>query len=176
MSGMAVSLLFMVVVPTLIGVVTNEASRGAVPKIVSPYFNFLSKICLILVVAANCSAVAPQINFQNTRLWIIGLMCIIFSALGFSFGKLTGMLAKRLGLLGETPNEKLASLFYACGLRNISAAMTLGIEFFPPAAALPAVLGIVFQQTMAAIMGRLFLGKVPEAENVAEVSEKTAAP
>jgi predicted Na+-dependent transporter len=93
-------------------------------------------------------------------------MCIVFSALGFSFGKLIGLLSERhglrLGLLDDSPKERQVSLFYACGLRNISAAMTLGIEFFPPAAALPAVLGIVFQQTMAALMGRLYLGKLPE--------------
>jgi tagaturonate reductase len=166
MSGMALSLLFMVVVPTLIGVITNEASRGSIPKIVTPYLNPLAKICLLLVIAANCSAVAPQINLQNTRIWIIGVMCIVFSALGFCLGKLTGLLAQRLGLWGDTPKEKQVSLFFASGLRNISAAMTLGIEFFPPAAALPAVLGIVFQQTMAAFMGRLFMGKTPKESEI----------
>jgi tagaturonate reductase len=172
MSGMALSLLFMVVIPTLIGVITNEASRGSIPKIVIPYFNPLAKILLILVVAANCSAVAPQVNLQNTRIWIIGVMCIVFSAMGFSLGKLTGLLGRRIGLLGDTSkgessNEKQVSLFFASGLRNISAAMILGIEFFPPAAALPAVLGIVFQQSMAALMGKLYLRKIPEAEEAA---------
>jgi tagaturonate reductase len=182
MSGMALSLLFMVVIPTLVGVITNETSRGTIPKIVTPYLNPLAKIFLILVVSANCSAVAPQINLQNTRIWIIGVMCIVFSAMGFSLGKLTGLLGRRLGLLGntskgesslgessmeDTSKEKQVSLFFALGLRNISAAMILGIEFFPPAAALPAVLGIVFQQSMAALMGKLYLGKIPEEEPAA---------
>ena len=37
--------------------------------------------------------------------------------------------------------------------------MTLGIEFFPGPAALPAVLGIIFQQSIAAAAGKLMLGK-----------------
>jgi hypothetical protein len=37
--------------------------------------------------------------------------------------------------------------------------MTLAIEFFPAAAALPAVLGILFQQSLAALMSRVFFGK-----------------
>jgi predicted Na+-dependent transporter len=55
------------------------------------------------------------------------------------------------------------SLFFAAGLRNITAATTIAIAYFPAAAALPTVLGILFQQTTAAIMGRLLMGKAPAA-------------
>ena len=161
MSAMTITLIFMIVLPTIIGVVLNETSRGLIPEVCSPYLNPLSKICILLVIAANCSAVASQINFLNSRIWIIGLMCILFSILGFTCGKFTGLLAQRLGLFGKNPKEKQVPLFFASGLRNISSAMALGIEFFPPAAGLPAVLGIVFQQSIAALMGRIFLGKIP---------------
>ena len=161
MTGMAFSLVGMILIPTIIGVTVNEASRGAVPKIVSPYFNAASKICLILVIAANCAPVAPQIDFSNPRVYVISVMCIGFTALGFICGTLAGVLGRRLGMLGNSPREKQTSIFFATGLRNISAAMTLGTEFFPAAAALPTVLGIVFQQTMSAVMGRLCMGKIP---------------
>jgi predicted Na+-dependent transporter len=121
----------------------------------------ISKICLILVIAANGAAVAPQINPQNPRLWIIGAVCVCLVILGFSFGKFTGFLSQRLGFLGIRKREKQVTLFFASGLRNTSAAMTLGIDFFPGPAALPAVLGIMFQQTTCALMAKFLLGKVP---------------
>jgi predicted Na+-dependent transporter len=160
MSGMAISLIYMVVIPTIIGVALNEMSRGAVPKAIGPYMGPLSKICLIVVIAANSAAVASQINPQNKRLWIIGAVCIGFVVLGFSCAKLMGILARRLGILGKSSKGKEVSLFFASGLRNTSAAMTLGIDFFPGPAALPAVLGIVFQQTICALMAKLYMGKI----------------
>jgi predicted Na+-dependent transporter len=152
MSGIAFSLVLMVVVPTLIGVVLNELSRGAVPRAAGPYLSPFSKLCIVLVVSANAAAVAPEIHPENPMVWLVGAMCIIFSTLGFVCGKI-------VGLLGKANRAGQATLIFSVGLHNTSAAMTLGIEFFPGPAALPAVLGIIFQQTIAAIMGRLLLKK-----------------
>jgi len=161
MTGMTLSLIYMIVIPTIIGVTMNEISKGVVPKKAGPFLGPLSKICLAFVISANCAAIAPQVNFKSTRLWIIAGTCIALTVLGFSLGKIFGYLGGRLGLLGKNKKEKTASIFFATGLKNISAAMTLVIEFFPQAASLPTVLGVVFQQSICAIMGRLYLGKIP---------------
>jgi tagaturonate reductase len=155
MSGIAISLVLMVVVPTLLGVSANEISRGNIPRMVSPFLNPLAKICLILVIAANASAVAPMVRFDNPRVWLVASVCIFFAVLGY-------FLARFIGLVCRLPGDKRVTIFFSSGLRNISAATTIAIEFFPEAAALPALLGIVFQQSMAAIMGRLLLGPVSE--------------
>jgi predicted Na+-dependent transporter len=152
MTGMAVSLILMVVLPTIIGILVNETSRGQIPSVVSPYLNPLAKVCIVLVIAANASAVAPQIHLDNPEIWIIAALCIFFSALGYIGSKLTGIVARL------TP-EKKVSLFFTTGLRNISAATTIAIDFLPEAAAFPALLGIVFQQSIAAIMGKLLIRK-----------------
>jgi predicted Na+-dependent transporter len=153
MSGIALSRVLMVVVPTFIGVGANEASRGEIPRAVSPFLNPLAKICLILVVAANASAVAPQLRFTDPHVWFVAAVCIFFAALGY-------FLSRFIGIVCRLPGEKRVTIFFSSGLRNISAATTIAIEFFPQAAALPALLGIVFQQSMAAIMGRFLLGPV----------------
>jgi tagaturonate reductase len=90
------------------------------------------------------------VRLTEGRVWITGGLCIFFSALGFVCSKFTG-------LLGRLSRERGISLFFAAGLRNITAATTIAIEYFPEAAALPAILGIVFQQTLAAIMGRVLM-------------------
>jgi tagaturonate reductase len=153
MSGIALSLILMVVVPTLAGVAANEASRGEIPRILAPFLNPLAKLCLILVVAANASAVAPQLRFTDSHVWSVAALCVLFAVLGYFFALFIGIACRLTG-------DKRVTIFFSSGLRNISAATTIAIEFFPPAAALPALLGIVFQQSVAAIMGRLLLGPV----------------
>jgi predicted Na+-dependent transporter len=157
MYGMSLSLMYMVVIPTIIGVALNELSHGEVPRIAGPYLTPLAKICMIIVICANVAAIADQIQFANPRFWIVGAVCVFFSVLGFVVGKFAG-------LLGKFDRGKQVSIFYAVGLHNTSAAMILGIQYFPGPAALPSVLGIIFQQTIAALMGRIFIGKVPEEE------------
>ena len=156
MSGVAVSLIFMVVVPTIIGVAVNETSRGKVPAAVCPYFDPLSKICLVLVIAANTTVVAPQIRFDDPVIWKMSALCIFLTTTGF-------LLSNLHGVIGKYGREKRVSLFVAGGLRNNSAVMTVAVTFFPEAA-LPAILSILFQQTVAAIMGRLLLKKNNEEQ------------
>jgi predicted Na+-dependent transporter len=71
------------------------------------------------------------------------------------------VLSKLTGIAGRLEPEKRIALFFSAGLRNISAATTIAIDFFPEAAALPCLLGIVFQQVTAAFMGKVLL-KRPE--------------
>jgi hypothetical protein len=47
-------------------------------------------------------------------------------------------------------------MIIAGGLRNNSAIMTIAVNFFPETAALPTLLSIMFQQTIMAIMGKVF--------------------
>jgi predicted Na+-dependent transporter len=150
--GIAVSLFLMVVLPTVIGVALNETSRGRIPDAVCPYLNPVSKICLMLVIAANTSPVGKMIRFDDPRVWSVAAVCVFLSAAGFVSSKLTASVF-RCG------TEKTAAVFFCGGLRNISAVTTIAVTFFPEAAALPALLGIVFQQTVSVVMGRLLLGK-----------------
>jgi predicted Na+-dependent transporter len=115
--------------------------------------NPFAKICLILVIAANASAVT--IHPDNPKVWIIAIFCIAFTVTGFVLAKSAGLI--RIGK--KRSYEKNVSLFFAASLRNISAATTIAVEFFPEAAALPCLLGIVFQQSLAAFMGKILMKK-----------------
>jgi predicted Na+-dependent transporter len=150
MTGIALSLIMMIVVPTVIGITLNETSRGLIPIFICPYLNPVSKICLILVVAANASPVAGIIRISDPMVWMIATACVVLSTTGFLLSKLTAMSIR-------CNREKNISLFFSGGLRNISAVSTIAVTFFPEAAALPALLGIVFQQTLSAVMSKLFI-------------------
>jgi predicted Na+-dependent transporter len=150
MSGIMISLLFMVVVPTIIGVTINETSRGKIPQLISPVVNPFAKICLILVIAANTSAVSPFVRFSDPFFWGVSVLCIFLTVAGF-------LLAKLNGIIGKCSDEKNASLVIAGGLKNNSAIMTIAVAFFPEAAVLPILVNLIFQQTIAAIMGKLIV-------------------
>jgi len=152
MSGIAVSLVLMVVIPTIIGVTLNEISREKIPALVCPYLNPASKICLMLVIAANTSPVAKIIQFNNPEVWKIAGMCVFLSVGGFMVSKFTAIAIR-------CNSTKSVTMFFCGGLRNISAVTTIAVTFFPESAALPALLGIVFQQTISAVMGKLFAAK-----------------
>lgn len=152
MSGIAISLILMVVAPTIIGVAVNELSRGKIPALICPYLAPLTKFCLILVIAANTSPIAPRVRFDNPMVWAVGALCILLASSGYG-------LAKLIGIASRLAPEKRVTLFFAGGLRNISAVTTIAVEFFSDATVLPTILGIMVQQSIAAIMGKLLLRK-----------------
>ncbi len=150
--AMAASLALMVLLPTMLGVALNEASRGRIPRAVRPYLAPLSKLFLAVVIAANSAAVAPTVDFSQPRVWAVG-------AIGIGLTSAAFVLGKTLGLVPGIGPARRRGLVFTVGMRNISAVATIAIAFFPEAAALPAILGMFFQQTLAAVFGRILLGK-----------------
>ena len=157
MSGIMISLLFMVVVPTIIGVALNETSRGKIPKTICPFLDPFAKICLITVIAANSSAIASIVRFSDPLVWGVAALCIFLTTTGF-------LIAKLFGIFGKCSVQKNTSLVIASGLRNNSAVMTIAVAFFPEVAVLPTLLSLIFQQTIAAIMGKLIIKKEKDQE------------
>ena len=150
MSGIAISLLFMIVIPTIIGVTINETSKGKIPAAICPGFDPVSKICLMLVVAANTSVIARNVTFNDPLVWKAALICIVLTVSGF-------FLARLNGIIGKCDGEKSASLIIAGGLRNNSAVMTIAVTFFPELTVLPTLVSIIFQQMIMAVLGRVII-------------------
>jgi predicted Na+-dependent transporter len=149
-AGMIRSLVTMVVIPTIAGVGANELRRGKIPAVISPYLNPLSKMLLVLIIAANVSVATPMIDLRSHTVWLTALVCICFSVLSFLSAKLTGILARL------NPAKRTAFLF-ASALRNSTTTATIATGFFPMAAAQPAILMVMFQQMIAAFMGKILL-------------------
>ncbi|MCL2214088.1 MAG: hypothetical protein FWC06_02645 [Treponema sp.] len=152
MSGIVFSLFLMVVVPTIIAVAINEFSKGKIPEFICPAVEPFAKICLFLVIAANTSAVASAISLTDPVSWITAALCITLTITGF-------LIAKLNGVIGKCSVEKGTSLILAGGLRNNSVVMTIAVTFFPEAAVFPSLLTIIFQQTIAVVMGKLLIKK-----------------
>ncbi|MCL2210933.1 MAG: hypothetical protein FWB95_03310 [Treponema sp.] len=151
MSGIAISLLFMVVIPTIVGVAINEISKGKIPQKICPGLDPFAKICLILVIAANSSAIAPFVKPDDPVIWHVALLCVILTIAGF-------LVVWLLGIAGKCKAAQKAPLIIAGGLRNNSAVMTIAVTFFPEAAVLPTLVSIIFQQIIAASIGKFIIG------------------
>ena len=150
-SAMATSLIQMIVAPTILGVALHEFTRGAAPKMAGPFLGPISKLCIIVVVSANAAAIAPQVNLGGSRTWMIGAIGMLLVSTGFVLGRL-------IGFIPTLGGPRARTLVFSVGLRNSVSAATLATAYFPEAAALPAILTMIFQQSLAAVYGRLLLG------------------
>jgi len=159
MSGIAISLIFMVVVPTIIGVALNETSKGVIPQKICPYLDPLAKFCLMLVIAANSAAIAHVIRFNDPLVWGVTLLCVVLTIAGFLLARLNGIAAR-------CNYEKSTALVIAGGLKNNSAVMTIAVTFFPEAAVLPTLMSIILQQTIAATIGKFIIRRIHSAKRI----------
>jgi len=147
---MSFSLILMIVIPTVLGIGINDSSHGQIPNCINPIVKPISKLCLILVVAANSAVLAPQVQWSELTVYWIGFQAIVLGMFGFFLGDIAGKWER-------VSQPEKTTFILSIGLRNISAAATLAIAFFPPAAALPAILGMIFQQSLASFAGAFFI-------------------
>lgn len=156
---MIVSLIIMVVLPLLIGIlakrnIKNKEFISSVTLFCKPF----TKIALCIVVMINVAQISGKIIWQWT------LVPIVFSNIGGT------IVAFMLGYIGARLMHKDDSsgvaMMYATGMRNISVALVLAIDFFPPATALPVIVGITIQQSLAAFAGKILIRKVSRGKVV----------
>ena len=155
-NGMMLSLLEMVVIPSVIGMAVNFLSKGKCTKHVSPSLKPFTKIALLFVIVINTSQIASYI-IDNASIDYLSpfAMALIFTILGFG-------LSYAVSRLFHLTREDSVSVVFASGMRNISAAMVIAISFFPPEAVIPVISGIVFQQSAAAISSHFLFGIRPK--------------
>lgn len=151
-TGMFISLIWMVVIPSIIGICLNQFSKGKIPQTISPYCKPISKIALLLVIIINSGRIRGSITQFEGIFIFVALVALFLAFLGFGLGAFTGRWMK-------LPTPDCVSLMYGTGLRNISAALVLALTYFDARSGIPIVIGIIFQQTIAAISGLIFLPK-----------------
>jgi BASS family bile acid:Na+ symporter len=144
-------LMWMVVIPSLIGMALNQITKGKIKTKWGPNLAPFSKIGLFVVVALNSAVVAPYLSEMNMKL--VSIIVIAFA--GATLGYMLGWLVSKL--LGWD-RELTVAMTFNSGMRNLSAGAVLATSFFPPPVALPVIAGMLFQQILAAIYGH-WLGK-----------------
>jgi bile acid:Na+ symporter, BASS family len=150
--GMLTQLIWMVVVPSLAGMMLNQFTGGKVKVALSPKLAPFSKIGLVLVIMINSSVIAPYFSTWSMNVFYIAFVCVFIVSLGYWLG----LLAARLLRLDRSMT---VSMVFNSGMRNNSAGAVLAVTFFPPAVALPTIIGMLCQQLLASLFGYLFFGR-----------------
>ncbi|KGE17912.1 bile acid:sodium symporter family protein [Paenibacillus wynnii] len=140
------SLLVMVVLPSILGMLLNEWTRGQIKVKWGPRLSPFSKLGLGVVVAINGSVVAPYLRSFDVSLLIICAVILLLAFSGYATGFLT---AKML----RWDQDIVVAMTFNGGMRNISAGAVLAVSYFPAPVAVPVVLGMLFQQLTASLWG-----------------------
>lgn len=146
--GMMSGLFWMIVVPSLIGMMFNQFSKGRVKTTLSPKLAPFSKIGLGIVVALNSAAVAPFLADISWKL--VGIIVTVL-LLAFSSYLIGGVVAN---FIFRWDYEDVVAFTFNSGMRNISAGAVIAITFFPAPVAIPVISCMLIQQLLASIIGR----------------------
>ncbi|WP_151736815.1 bile acid:sodium symporter family protein ['Paenibacillus yunnanensis' Narsing Rao et al. 2020] len=160
------SLFWMIVVPSLLGMVLNEWSKGAVAPRWSPRLNPFSKLFMAIVIMINGSVISPYLADIDLQLVLLAGVIVLLASTGYAICFLIA------GLLRWNEADEVALVFNG-GMRNISAGAVLAVSYFPAPVAVPVVLGMVFQQLLASLVG--FLLSTRTKLRVAAGKNSTAA-
>ncbi|MDW7674694.1 MAG: bile acid:sodium symporter family protein [Bacillota bacterium] len=145
--GIMQGLLGMVVFPSLFAMLLNQLTKGEINQVIGKPLAPFTKLGLLVVIAINSSTVAPYIQTIDLKLIAIAFTMLALAAIGYGIGWLV---AKAFGWDRET----IIALTYNTGMRNISAGAVIAITFFPTPVAIPVIMGMLFQQLLAAIYGK----------------------
>ncbi|WP_134703556.1 bile acid:sodium symporter family protein [Ammoniphilus sp. YIM 78166] len=148
MSAMVMGLLGMIVIPSLLGMLFNQVSKGRLHRSWSPRLSPFSKIGLGVVVTINSATVAPYLTQLDGRLATMAGMVFFIAASGYF---VSWLIAKQL----KWDRENVIVLVFCGGMRNVSAGAVIAVSYFPGAVAAPIILAMVFQQILASLAGHL---------------------
>ena len=89
-ASLILNLFLMIVLPTILGILVNELSKGEIPKKYGKKLSPFSKLCLFAVIMINSSAIAPYLKDFNIQLISVLLSVFFFAASGYAFALLIG--------------------------------------------------------------------------------------
>ncbi|WP_082234925.1 bile acid:sodium symporter family protein [Halobacillus massiliensis] len=141
-------LLWMIVIPSILGMCVNQWMNPRKTRKLEANLAPFTKIGIGTVVAINSSAVAPYLKNIDVKLLLVALTVFFLAVLAYYIGYLSG----KLSGLDRASN---ISLTFNSGMRNISGGAVIAITYFPPPAAVPVIVGMLFQQVLASLTGSL---------------------
>ncbi|WP_390883567.1 bile acid:sodium symporter family protein [Heyndrickxia oleronia] len=139
-------LLWMVVVPSILGMILNQMTKGKVQEIIGAKLSPFSKLALGLVVMLNGAVIAPHLKHINLKLIWIGIVVFFIAFTGYLFSILISRILKR-------DRETTVAITFLGGMRNISAGAVIAVTYFPASVATPVIIGMLFQQVLASLFG-----------------------
>ena len=142
------NLILMIVLPTILGILVNELSKGEIPKKYGKKLAPFSKLCLFAVVMINSSTIAPYLNDFNVQLISVLLLVLVVAGSGYVFALLIGRYVLK-------DYSVMTTLVFTGGMRNIAVGVIVATTYFPSKVAMPVVFGMLIQQVLASLFSKV---------------------
>jgi BASS family bile acid:Na+ symporter len=152
--SLILDLVWMVVLPSILGILLNEISKGSIQEKYGKKLAPFSKLSLFGVIMINSSAIAPYLKNITWELIGVILIVLLISISGYVFAILLGRIIWK--------DQSISTTFvFVGGMRNIAVGVIIATTYFPSKVAMPVVFGMLFQQVLAS-----FFSKVIEKQNI----------
>ena len=146
---MVLDLMLMVTIPSIIGMLLHDWTKGKIASIAHDIGGITGKISLFFVIFINSGVVMPQIIWDFSILKALLLtFCIV--ATGFCVGYLGSFLLKK------PTKEMIITMIFNVGIRNNACGLVIALTYFPPKVAIPITLSILYQQPLATFVSYLY--------------------
>lgn len=161
-SKIIIDLLWMIVLPSIVGIILNEVSNGSIRNSFGKYLAPFSKLSLFAVVMINSSAVAPYLKDISWELIGVIFVVLLLTISGYTFALLIGRFIWK--------DTRIVTTFvFIGGMRNIAVGVIVATTYFPPKVAMPVVFGMLFQQVLAAIFSKVIQKMQLKNETLSEI-------
>lgn len=141
-------LIGMIVIPSIIGMLANQCSKGKAKEVLAPRLAPFSKIFLGIVVLINSSVIAPYLRHIDIKLVEIAGSVFLIAFCGYCLSFVIGRMFKM-------NKDTVVAITFLGGMRNISAGAVVATTYFPAKAAVPVIIGMLFQQILASTYGHI---------------------
>lgn len=140
-------LFWMILLPTVLGILVNQISKGKAKDTLAKTLAPFSKISLMLIIMINGSVIAPY--FYDFSWEIIGVLLLVLVVV------VTGYLfALPLAHFILKEPAVITAFSFNAGMRNISVGVVIATTYFPSKVAMPVVFCMLFQQMLASFFSK----------------------
>ena len=147
-ASIVLDLLWMVVLPSIAGILLNEWTNGKIEEQLGKKLAPFSKLCLFGIVMINSSAIAPYVKNMTWELMGVVLVVFALAVSGYAFCLVLGH------LFWKDPSIT-ATFVFTGGMRNIAVGVVIATTYFPAKTVMPVVFGMLFQQVLASLFSKI---------------------
>jgi predicted Na+-dependent transporter len=138
-------LMLMVTVPSILGMLIHDWTKGKVTQFSSSIGGATSKLGLFVVIIINSAMVMPQIQWDISIIKTLFVTFLVVAA-GYFVGYLGSFLLK------DHSPQSILTMIYSVGMRNNACGLVVALTYFPPSVAIPITLSMLFQQPLASFI------------------------
>lgn len=151
-SALIFDLIWMIVLPSILGILVNEWTKGKLFEQYGKPMSLVSKLCLFGIIMINSSAIAPYVKTIDLELAKVIAVVLFLAVSGYVFSLVLGR------LLWKSEADQATFVFNG-GMRNIAVGVVIATTYFPSKVAMPVVFGMLFQQVLASIFYKIIQKK-----------------